>query len=97
MNWKDELNDYFIKNKMFRVKYLNDMLHDYLKEYVLYINEFNGIKASIKLVSTRFLKDCKLANIEIIFDSSPFPHKFNVEYYFNENGNLFLKYPYDHE
>ena len=97
MNWKDELHDYFTKNEIYRVKYLNDLLYNYLKEYVLYIDEYNGIKVNLKQISTRLLKDCKLANIEIILDTSSFSHKFNVECYFNEQGNLFLKYPYDYD
>ncbi len=74
INWKDELNDYFIKNKMFRVKYLNDMLHDYLKEYVACVNEYNGIKAKFNAITTHLLKDIKLGVIEVIVDTSSFPH-----------------------
>jgi hypothetical protein len=97
MNWKDELNDYFIKNKMFRVKYLNDILHENLNEYALYIDQFNGIKANFKSINTHLLKDIKLGVIEIIVDTSSYPHKFNIECYFNELGNLCLKYPLDYD
>jgi len=98
MNWKDELNEYFIKNKMFRVKYLNEMLHEYLNEYVLYINEFNGIKVNLnlKFPTSSLLKEIKIGVIEIVIDTS-YRHKFNVDCYFNELGNLCLKYPYDYD
>jgi hypothetical protein len=96
MNWKDELNEYFIKNEMFRVKYLNEMLFEFLKEYVLFISEYNGIKANLKPISTPLFNDIKIALIEIVIDTTSGRHGFKIECYFNNQGNLFLKYPYDY-
>lgn len=44
-DWQSNIGTYFAENKIYRVKYLNEKLVVYCKEYVDYLNEFYGVKA----------------------------------------------------
>jgi hypothetical protein len=98
MDWKEDIGDYFASINVFRIKYLNDKLREYCKEYIQYLNEFNGITASseggeyvpnLGGISTIYLK---IATIEEAGDKQ-FP--FKMFCHFDGTGKLCLKYSVD--
>ena len=100
MNWKDDLNEYFTSNNMYRVEYLNNMLNEYCKEYILHLNEFNGIIAKFKTEVSYEVPDLpagvKLGKLEINFKSNELHVTFVMTCYFDKYGKLRFIYPSDY-
>ena len=106
MDWKEEIENSLVAKGMHRVKYLNDNLVEYCKEYVKYLNEFNGINATEKIGSmvdteykyhpnfevngSRIIKIGGLGSGGIIGLGD-----FTLYCYFDWKRNLCLKYPID--
>ncbi len=100
MNWQDDLFEYFTTNKMYRVKHLNNLLHNYCKEYVLFLNEFNGMTAKFNPDYGKELPGILIGGMYIsIRTDYLLIQEFKITCYFNQLGKLCLKYPdgYDYD
>ena len=47
MDWKDDIGTYFREKGIYRFKYLNQNLEEYLDEWKNYVGEFDGISIDI--------------------------------------------------
>ena len=47
MTWKDNIGNYFTGKGIYRLDYTNNLLRNYLKEWIEYMTEFNGIHAHL--------------------------------------------------
>jgi len=98
MDWKEDIGDYFASINVFRIKYLNDKLREYCKEYVQYLNEFNGITASsdsgdiVPNLGGIRTTELKIATIEEYGDKIL---PFMMFCHFDGTGKLCLKYSID--
>jgi len=98
MDWKTDIGNYFVENNVLRIKYLNDRLMEYCKEYIKYLNEFMGITAKIEQRELYKFGIYKIdINVEIIIggmmnELCPF----KMSCYFDEKGKLCLKYSDDY-
>jgi hypothetical protein len=45
-DWKSTIGEYFAKNNLFRLEYLNENLFSCCEQYAKYLSEFNGVKAT---------------------------------------------------
>ena len=100
MNWKDDLTEYFASNNMYRVLYLNNMLQEYCKEYILHLNEFNGIIANFKTEVSGEAPDLPSGNtlgkLEINFKSNDLHVTFHMKCYFDKFRKLRFIYSSDY-
>ena len=98
MDWKDDLFDYFTSKNIFRIKYLNDMLHIYLKEYVNFLNEFNdSLIAKYNETYSSEVPGIPIGVIEIIIRTDKMNEEFSITSYFNKTGQLCIKYSDDYD
>ncbi len=96
MTWKEDITEYFAKNNVFRVKYLNDMLQGYCKEYILFINEFNGITATFNPEYSSDVPGILICVIDIGFSNDTMKDELKISCYFDNLGNLQIRYPDDY-
>lgn len=45
-DWKSDIGEFFMTRKIYRNKYLNQQLNNIVKEWVDYLNKFDGIDAN---------------------------------------------------
>lgn len=96
MDWKEDLGDYFATNDMFRIQYLNDKLVEYCKEYMQYINEFNGVKGTLKQGEPTYGYMSNInkneMHIDIVVGNMKEIYPFILSCYFDMNANLIFDY-----
>ena len=46
-DWKSNIGEYFGKNNVYRLEYLNSNLYSYCTEYINYLKEFENIRATV--------------------------------------------------
>lgn len=102
MDWKENIGKKMAVKGLLRFKYLNDNILDpYLNQFVLYLNEFNGIQAKLEKLNflmdkeaiyarseTRFRLEVFYPNDDILFGKNcdQQNRRFIVDLFFNRHG-----------
>ena len=100
MDWKEDIEKYFADQGYFKLKYLNENLLEYCREYVTFLNEFSRLEAVIGKIpdhiEERFSNFIQNKTIVIEIKGSNnndgLP-KFTFSCYYDDCGKLLLMYP----
>lgn len=94
-DWKSNIGEFFTKQGIYRLKFMNQKLFEYFTEYMSYLNEFHGIHARTDRVEHlgSGLWDINLyINFHLNYTSKLHEAGFILQGQFNETGNLLINY-----
>lgn len=98
MDWKEEIGNYFGSNNIYRTEFSNKILAEILKEWISYLNKFQGVTASIDL-TPEYDNGEALPVLSGIIQirtkyTEYFPFKFKICYKTREDEGLFINLKY---
>jgi hypothetical protein len=94
-DWKSNVGEYLTKKGIYRLKFLNEKLYEYCSEYTIYLNEFQGIRASVNrgdYIGSGLWETILYIDLDLINTGRINNIGFILACKFTETGNLFIQY-----